>query len=721
MNSQALSTLQTVFGYEAFRGRQETIIDTLIGGQDCLVLMPTGGGKSLCYQIPALVREGVAVVISPLIALMQDQVSALAQLDISAAFLNSSLSSDEMRRIESQLRQQQLKLLYVAPERLLQPRTLALLKTLDISLFAIDEAHCVSQWGHDFRADYLQLEILHQQFPNVPRVALTATADKRTCQEIIDRLNLQQAAQFIEGFDRPNIQYRIEAKQDPRKQLLRFLRNEHAEDAGIVYCLSRKKVEDTAAWLTSQGFSALPYHAGLPAQQRQEHQARFLREDGVIIVATIAFGMGIDKPDVRFVAHLDLPKSIEAYYQETGRAGRDGQPATAWMVYGVQDVIKLKQMLDQSQGSEQHKRIEQQRLNAMLGLCEITSCRRQALLHYFGETLADPCGNCDTCLVPVATYDGTVPAQKALSCCYRTGQRFGVNHLIDILLGKDTAKIRQFNHQQTTTYGIGIELNEQQWRSVFRQLTARGYVEVDHDRFGALTLTEKCRPLLRGEEKLELRDDPAQSKTERKKSARRELVSSGDQALWQKLRELRKRLADDQGVPPYVIFHDATLMEMVNQQPQSLQALSTITGVGQAKLDHYGIPFVEAITQHATTAMAAPLSSKGDTNTRLETLQLLQEQNMTPEQIAEARELTPSTVYQHLSHWISHGTIELSAAVDLPQQEIDLIIDTLLASESLQKLKPSYEALDGVYDYGILQCVRASIQRQTEDTPESTG
>src|SRR5690554_1884048 len=508
MTQSPLTVLQQIFGYEQFRDSQADIIHTLLGGEDALVLMPTGGGKSLCYQIPALIREGVGLVVSPLIALMQDQVTALEQLGIAAAYLNSTLDLEQVQQIEKRLLAGEIKLLYIAPERLLQARTLALLKRLPLALFAIDEAHCVSQWGHDFRADYLQLSVLHEQFPEVPRVALTATADARTRREIIARLQLEKARQFINGFDRPNIQYRIEQKQQARQQLLRFLHNEHPDDSGIVYCLSRRKVEETAAWLNKEGYTALPYHAGLPAPLRQTHQNRFLREEGVIVVATIAFGMGIDKPDVRFVAHLDLPKSLEAYYQETGRAGRDGNPATAWMVYGMQDVLKLKQMLDSSQGNDQFKRVERQKLDAMLGLCEVTRCRRQVLLNYFGDSDHPACGNCDTCITPVATFDGTLVAQKALSASYRTGQRFGVNYLIDVLRVSVNERVQQLGHNQVSTYGIGTELSANEWKSVFRQLMANGYLKTDPEGYGALQLTEQCRPLLKGEHKVELRKDP---------------------------------------------------------------------------------------------------------------------------------------------------------------------------------------------------------------------
>ncbi|MDG2087311.1 MAG: DNA helicase RecQ [Arenicellaceae bacterium] len=588
------SILQSTFGYATFRPSQKEIIQTIINGNNALVLMPTGRGKSLCYQIPALAMRGCGVVISPLIALMQDQVDALRVVDVNASFLNSTLSAAETRQTETDLLNNNLDLLYIAPERLKTDRTMELLQKAEISLFAIDEAHCVSQWGHDFRSDYLRLSVLNDLFPNTPRIALTATADERTRIEIAKCLTLENATHFVTGFDRPNIRYRITLKNSPRNQLLKFLKEEHPYDAGIVYCLSRKKTEETASWLSAEGFNALPYHAGLPTATRSNNQAAFLREEGIIVVATIAFGMGIDKPDVRFVAHLDIPKTVESYYQETGRAGRDGEAANAWMVYGLQDVIKLRQMMQTSEGSEQYKRAEQYRLNSMLGLCEITSCRRQSLLNYFGEELDEPCGNCDTCLEPVITWDGTEAAQKALSAAYRTGQRFGANHLIDVLEGNSTAKVNQFGHDKLPTFGIGTELNGNGWRSVFRQLVARGYLTVDVEGYGALLLDEQARPLLRGEQKIELRKDTHKA-SKSKQVRQKPLADNINPELFEALRARRTKLATQQGVPPYVIFHDKTLLEIAEYMPQDMAQFSQINGVGDSKLEKYGEEFLTVV------------------------------------------------------------------------------------------------------------------------------
>ncbi len=591
--------LHSVFGYERFRQPQEEVIATLMAGQDALVLMPTGGGKSLCYQIPAIARPGVGVVVSPLIALMQDQVAALTEAGVRAAFLNSTLSLDEARDIERRLLAGQLDLLYVAPERLLQPRMLELLEKSKLALFAIDEAHCVSQWGHDFRPEYIQLSVLHERFPAVPRIALTATADAPTRREIVSRLGLENAKVFISSFDRPNIRYRISQSQGhARERLLRFVRDTHPNEAGIVYCLSRNKVDETAAWLQSQGLTALPYHAGMGAASRAANQARFINEEGVVMVATIAFGMGIDKPNVRFVAHLNLPKSVEAYYQETGRAGRDGLPADAWMSYGLQDVITLRQMLEASDADDSHKRVERVKLDAMLGLAELTTCRRQALLAYFGETLGAPCGNCDNCLEPPETWDATTAAQKALSCVHRTGQRFGVNYLVDVLQGKDDERIQRFGHDSLSVFGIGREHTTPEWRGIFRQMIARGLLAVDLEGHGALRLTDACRPILRGEESLWLRRETRPARVKKPKSARATssvFTDPNDNALWDALRALRRELAERQNVPPYVVFHDATLAEMVALRPQTLEDFARVSGVGERKLAAYGAAFLEKI------------------------------------------------------------------------------------------------------------------------------
>ncbi|GBE11497.1 ATP-dependent DNA helicase RecQ [bacterium BMS3Abin12] len=602
----ALAILREVFGFERFRTYQREIIDQVIAGGDALVLMPTGGGKSLCYQIPALARAGAGVVVSPLIALMQDQVAALRQYGVRAAFLNSTLGAAQARAVEEALLDGRIDLLYVAPERLLTDRTLELLERAPIALFAIDEAHCVSQWGHDFRPEYIRLSVLHERFPGVPRIALTATADKATRREIAERLTLHEARVFVSGFDRPNIRYRItEGGASAREALLRFIRDEHGGEAGIVYCLSRRRVEEIAAWLEAKGLTALPYHAGMDAGTRARNQQRFLREDGVIIVATIAFGMGIDKPDVRFVAHLNLPRSLEAYYQETGRAGRDGLPADAWMVYGLQDVITLRRMQEASEAGEAHKRVERHKLDAMLGFCELTTCRREALLRYFDDEFTGPCGNCDTCLEPPRTWDATTAARKALSCVHRTGQRFGVQYLVDVLLGNATERVGRWGHDRLSTYGIGTELDSAGWRNLFRQLIARGLLAVDLEGHGGLRLTEASRPVLRGEQDLALRE---RVRTRRRAtSVSRSTAFEGDaeRVLWEALRHRRQELARTQGVPAYVIFHDATLREMVERRPANTEELAAVSGVGARKLAAYGAAFLETIAAHRAAAGTA--------------------------------------------------------------------------------------------------------------------
>ncbi len=704
-----LNILKSVFGYECFRGQQQAAIEHLISGQDALVLMPTGGGKSLCYQIPALVRDGVGIVISPLIALMQDQVSALLQLGVKAAFLNSTLTMEQARGIEQQLLNNELDLLYIAPERLTSARTLELFAKIKISLFAIDEAHCVSQWGHDFRADYLQLSILHERFPNIPRIALTATADERTRQEIIVRLKLEHAPLYLSGFDRPNIRYAIVQKQkNPRQQLLAFIRNQHDGDAGIVYCLSRKKVEEIARWLQTKNINALPYHAGMNSADRQKNQQAFLRQDSVVIVATIAFGMGIDKPNVRFVAHLDIPKSVEAYYQETGRAGRDGLPADAWMAYGLQDVVTMRRMLAGSDADDAHKRLELHKLDAMLALCEQVHCRRQTLLGYFGDPLEQPCGNCDTCLEPVQTWDGTVAAQQALSCIYRTGSRFGVHYLIDVLQGKQTEKVLNFNHHQQSTFGIGKELDEQQWHSVFRQLVARGLVAINFEHFGVLNLIEASRPILRGEQQLILRKDNKTEKLKPSKTAMTRSRSNNNTLLWDALRAKRREIADDQQVPPYQIFHDATLMAMMEQKPTNLTQMAELSGIGQRKLDLYGEKFLAIISDFFS-------GDEGLSDTAAESIRLFR-LGFNIQKIAEQRALKNSTIYGHLAEAISQGLLVLADVIDLSEPEIKQIEASILNLPEEQKnsLKPVFEQFEGLYSYEILRCVKAALQYQID-------
>ena len=594
MSHSPQSVLEDVFGYPEFRGQQQSIIEATLQGRDSLVIMPTGGGKSLCYQIPAMLKEGTGLVISPLIALMQDQVTALRELGIAAEFLNSSQSSDESREVMARLRQGALQLLYVAPERLVTAHTKSMLRDIPLSIIAIDEAHCVSQWGHDFRSDYLGLGDLGALFPGVPRMAVTATATDKTRREIVARLELNEPEIFVAPFDRPNIAYTVQVKSDARGQLLRFLQT-HRDEAGIVYCLSRKKTESIASWLCGQGFEALPYHAGLAADVRAENQRRFLAEDGLVIVATIAFGMGIDKPDVRFVAHLDLPKSMESYYQETGRAGRDGEPADAWMVYGLQDVVRLRQMLDESQADEEYKRYEGFKLDALLGWCEVTGCRRRPLLAYFGDSPDEDCGNCDGCLTPANTWDGTEAARKLLSTVYRSGQRFGAAHLVDVLLGKETDKVLQHGHDQLSVFGIGKDLPSTTWRSVARQLIVAGHLRADAARFGALVLTESSRGVLRGETPLRFREDPKGPVAVTRKPAKERVVAEKDLELWDALRACRQSFANEHNVPAYVIFHDKTLHEMLAYRPQTAAEMLDISGVGQIKFDRYGDGFLSVL------------------------------------------------------------------------------------------------------------------------------
>lgn len=703
--NQAQTVLQSTFGYDQFRQPQDEIIAELVEGRDAFVLMPTGGGKSLCYQIPALLRDGTAIIISPLIALMQDQVDALQQLGIKAAYLNSTLTIKEARQVEQRLLKGEFDLLYVAPERLLNEAMLSMLERCQIALFAIDEAHCVSQWGHDFRPEYQKLRILHERFPAIPRIALTATADQRTRDEIIAQLQLEDARVFINSFDRPNIHYAISEGNNPKQRLWRFLQENHPNDAGIVYCLSRKKVEATAEWLGEQGRTALPYHAGLPQETRQKNQQRFLREDGVIIVATIAFGMGIDKPDVRFVAHLSLPKSIEAYYQETGRAGRDGEPANAWMAYGLQDVLTLRQFLQNSTADELHKRAEHNKFESMLGLCELIACRRQALLNYFDEASNQACGACDNCVSPPEKWDGSVAAQKALSTIYRTEQRFGVNYIIDILMGKAVQRVLQNGHDKVSTFGIGKEFSMTEWRTIFRQLIALGYLNVEAESYGSLKLTEKCRPVLRGEQTLELRKQLKEEKLGVEKKTKSP-VRPQDLPLWEALRALRIQLADEAGVPPYVIFHDVTLQEMVKKRPNTTADMRYISGVGDQKINRYGQQFLAEIEKYPLHELL---------NNRLsatvnETL-LLYQDGLSVEQIATQRNTKVNTVYGHLADAIEVGLLDVRQVLALEDGEYQEIVLTIesLEDESKGRIKPIYEALDEEYDYGVIKCVQASL------------
>ncbi len=612
---RALAVLHSVFGLPGFRGAQEKVVRHVAEGGNCLVLMPTGGGKSLCYQLPALLRKGCGIVVSPLIALMRDQVAGLIEAGVNAAVLNSTLSREEADEVERRLIVGDLDLLYVAPERLVTPRCLSLLERAEIALFAIDEAHCVSQWGHDFRPEYIGLSIIAERFPDVPRIALTATADELTRKEIAERLSLTDAPQFVASFDRPNIRYEIVDKNNGPAQLKAFIRDRHAGDAGVVYCLSRAKVEDTAAALNEAGITAIPYHAGLDPAVRSRNQDRFINEDGVVVVATVAFGMGIDKPDVRFVAHLDLPKSIEAYYQETGRAGRDGKPSTAWMAYGLSDIVQQRRMIDESTGAEAYKRMSIRKLDSLVALAETAGCRRKLLLSYFGESPAgENCGNCDNCVSPPKMRDGKVIAQKLLSCAYRTGQRFGAMHLIDVLVGRATERVKQFGHDQLSVFGIGRELNEKQWRAALRQLVAMGHLAPDSEAYGALKLTESSRGVLKGETPVMLREETASSvRAIRSKSRRGELVArpaaAADAPLLASLRAWRSEIARKRGVPAYVVLHDATIDGIASARPTTLGQLRDIPGIGDKKLEHYGEELLALINAARSAGAGSPPDS----------------------------------------------------------------------------------------------------------------
>jgi len=721
-----LHILNRTFGYPAFRGRQAEVIGHVMGGGSCLVLMPTGGGKSLCYQVPALCLDGLALVISPLIALMQDQVDALKVLGVPAAFYNSSMTQAQKQEVRGLARSGRLKLLYVAPETLNTDSFQGFVDGLDISLLAVDEAHCVSQWGHDFRPDYLEAAKLRQRLPQVPLVALTATADPETRKEILSRLGLGEGPVFANSFDRPNIRYEITLKDSGREQLLDFIRSRHSGQSGIVYCLSRKKVEETAEWLAARGVPSLPYHAGLDSATRRATQARFLREDSLVVCATIAFGMGIDKPDVRFVAHLDLPKSVEGYYQETGRAGRDGDPASAWMAYGLGDVVQLRRFIEQGEGSAEFKRLQARKLAQMLGLCEGVECRRRMLLGYFGEFHAGACGNCDNCLGGAGTYDGTEAARKALSAVARTGGRFGAAHLVDVLLARSTDKTLRNGHERLSVWGVGREFSDRQWSSVYRQLAAGGWVDVDAEAFGALRLNERSWSLLKGGETLKLREDPAPKALPKGGRGKAKAGSWGaakalpkdldasDEAGYEALRALRRRLAEEQGLPPYVVFHDATLRELAARKPRSRDELSRISGVGEAKLEKYGSEVLTVLAQvfglelreDRGPASGGRSESAAGRSTALQSLDLFLA-GKDPAGVAAARGLSVSTVYGHLCECVESGKLRWEQVLPLEPAERDRLLSALAEHEG--KLTPVHALFGGKYTFDALRVVRAGL------------
>lgn len=706
----AMRLLEEVFGFKAFRSHQRDIVSAVLNGGDALVLMPTGGGKSLCYQVPALIRPGTGVVISPLIALMQDQVDALRDVGVNAAFLNSTLDREQQNQVEAQFLAGDLDLLYIAPERMVQERTLSLLSRAKISLFAIDEAHCVSQWGHDFRPEYRQLRLLAEHFPSVPRMALTATADEKTRHDIVSELNLENASRFVASFDRPNIRYWVAETGNisRREKLWRFIEREHPGESGIVYCLSRRAVEETAVWLQTKGRDALPYHAGLDADLRRQTQQRFLSEDGLIIVATVAFGMGIDKPEVRFVAHLNLPKSVEAYYQETGRAGRDGSHADAWMAYGLQDVVQQRQWINQSEGSDAFKRVQRQKLDALIGLCETTSCRRQILLNYFDEPHAGHCGNCDNCLTPPDTIDAMVLAQKALSAVYRTNQGFGVTYLIDVLMGKDNARIANNRHDNLSVFGIGAGTDAATWRSLFRQLTASGFLCGDEEGHGTLQLTEAAVPLLRGEMAFEMR---LPRKVERKqkskpKKTEADRLAPANRALFEALRTLRAELARKQKLPPYVVAQNRTLIELAVERPMSEAALQDITGLGASKIKRYGAAFLEVIKAHdAPELQNERLSPDSAAALAL----LLQGRDVAS--IASETQASEEEIYEHLAEAIHAGAISLESVFDLAAGQLDEIHAAFERCETLETgdVERAAQALSNRHPAGLLKCVLAEL------------